>query len=138
MVNPERFEIELTAAPGRSGGPWTYRLGLTGLAKLQKIIQRETGRRPPIPELSALVEELSRGDGDFDLEMLLFVLLAGLQEFHSREIRTLGDVENVIQACGGVGELARQLNGISEEMRPDPEEEKRRKEAEADPQPAQA
>lgn len=135
MVNPERFEVELTAAPGKAGGPWTYRLGTVGLAKLQKIIQRETGKRPTIPELFALVETFTRGDGDFELEMLFFVLLAGLQEFHSDEFKTIYDVERLMEACGGVGELARQLNGIGEELKPDPEDEKRREEA--DPQPAQ-
>lgn len=130
--NPQRFVVEITAKPvpgGITPGPWNFRLGLTGVGKLQKMLSTPD-HLWTIPEVFDLVAQIAKGDGAYMLDDLMLVLLAGFQEFHANTIKTTGDVEDVIAACGGVAELTKQLEAMIDAITADPEDQKRREEAE--------
>lgn len=122
MVNPERGGVEIKAGTKI----YTFRLGLSALAKLQKLVST-SDRRVPLPELLGQLQDvLDSKNGDVDLEFLLNVMLAGLQEFHGSTMKSIGDVERVIQDAGGLEAFNRQLSGLVESLTPDPEDQKRR------------
>lgn len=127
MVNPERGGVEIKSADGRR--TYIFRLGLAALAQLQQKLSTPE-RRMPLAEVIALLQDVLGGqkDKDIDLTIALQVLLVGFQEFHAGEVKTVYDVERVIESCGGIEGLARQLAalGVVESLAPDPEDIKRR------------
>lgn len=121
MVNPERGEIEIQSGTDR----YTFRLGLTALAKLQKLLSTPE-RRMPISEIVEKCVALEQSGDDVDLEFLLLVMLAGLQQYHSATFTTKEDVAQMIERAGGLAGLYTQLTGLRESLTPDPEDQKRR------------
>lgn len=125
MVNPERGGVEIKSADGTK--VYVFRLGLTALAKLQKQLSTSE-RRMPLPQVLNQLQDVLDGsaDADVDLEFLLQVMFAGLQEHHAGTVKTLSDVERVIEEAGGLDAFGQQMKGLRESLTPDPEDQKRR------------
>lgn len=126
--NSQRGVVVIRAVPRpgeQTPGPWKFRLRMNGVAEFQELISTPT-YQPTIEETFGIIDRMAKGKGNYKLKDLLNVLLAGFQEFHSDTVRTKADVEDIIEAVGGLTVLERQLTGIADELKPDPEDIERR------------
>jgi hypothetical protein len=115
MVNSQRGEIAIQAGTAT----YTFRMGLTALAKLETLLSTPA-KRFKLNDVMDVLDSMQRGNPS--INDLMLVLLAGFQEFHGTTVRSTAEVERIVDEAGGLDALAFQLQAIGRSAEPDAED----------------